>query len=95
MSEEQEREKPYVGKYVVYNRMDGGACFGLIVDEGFVNTLNGEREVFLLDKRIVRYSRTGDVKRFRRFYPNATARCRAARSWRHGEWKASRLFARR
>jgi hypothetical protein len=67
----EKRKKEFVGKYVVYDRMDGGACFGRIVDEGVVNTLKGEREVFLLDNRIVRYARTTDQARFRRFFPDA------------------------
>jgi len=60
----------WIGKYVVYDQADGGSCFGRIVDEAMVNTMQGEKEVFILDDRVVRYLRSTDLKRFRVFYPN-------------------------
>jgi hypothetical protein len=61
----------YVGKYVIYDQADGGSCFGRIVDEAVVNTMQGEKEVFILADRVVRYLRSADPKRFRMFYPDA------------------------
>jgi hypothetical protein len=59
----------YIGKFVCYDQMDGGACWGRIKDEAEVNTMNGYKEVFILEGRYVRYLRTKNVKNFRRFYP--------------------------
>ena len=59
----------FIGKYVCYSRADGGACWGRIKDEAIVNSIHGEKEVFILSDRYVRYQRTADVKDFRRYYP--------------------------
>ena len=66
-------EKPnssYIGKYVCYDQADGGACWGRIKDEAVVNTMNGEKEVFILTDRYVRYTRGENMKDFRRYYPD-------------------------
>jgi len=60
----------YVGKYVVYDQMDGGACWGRIKAEVFINTMDGEKAAFILEDRYVRYAATTDRKRFRRFFPD-------------------------
>ena len=62
-------KSPYIGKYVCYSQMDGGACFGKIKDECKVNTVKGEKPVFILTDRIVRHHRCRDSKNFRIFYP--------------------------
>jgi hypothetical protein len=61
----------YIGKYVCYDRADGGACWGRIKDVAIVNKIDGEKEVFILEHRYVRYWRNHDLKHFRTFYPNA------------------------
>ena len=53
MSEEISKE--YVGKYVCHQRIDGGACWGKIKDQGFINTMDGEKEMVILTDRYVRY----------------------------------------
>jgi len=68
MSEEISKE--HVGKYVCYQQADGGACWGKVKDQGFVNTLNGEREVVILSERYVRYERGKNLKQFRFFFPD-------------------------
>lgn len=60
----------YIGKFVCYTQMDGGCCWGRIKDEAIVNSMEGEKEVFILEHRYVRYERTKNLKNFRRFYPN-------------------------
>lgn len=73
-------EKKYIGKYVCYDRADGGACWGRIKDEGIVSKreeVNGkwrhvEKEVFILENRYVRYWRTADLKNYRNYYPGAS-----------------------
>lgn len=65
------KEKSYIGKYVCYDQADGGACWGRIKDEAIVNKIDGEKEVFILENRYVRYNRTKNVRNFRKFYPNA------------------------
>jgi len=66
-----ELERPnYVGRFVCYEQLDGGACWGKIKDLVYINTQNGEKPAFILTNRIVRYSRNKNVKTFRRFYPN-------------------------
>jgi len=71
-------EKSYIGKYVCYDREDGGACWGRIKDEAIVIKRHPEtgkmveKEVFILENRYVRYYRTKDLKNFRTFYPNAS-----------------------
>jgi hypothetical protein len=66
-----ELERPkYVGKFVCYDQMDGGACWGKIKDLVYINTLEGEKLSFILTNRIVRYLRTRDVGNFRKFYPD-------------------------
>lgn len=62
--------KRHVGKFVCYQRADGGACWGKVKDQGFVNTLKGEREVLILTDRYVRYERGRDLKNFRIFFPD-------------------------
>lgn len=42
-----------VGKYVCYNSVDGGACWGRIKAECKVNTMGGEKEAFILEDRVV------------------------------------------
>ena len=71
MSEEEEISKEHVGKYVCYQQADGGACWGKVKNQGFVNTLNGEREVLILTDRYVRYERGHNMQSYRRFYPDA------------------------
>lgn len=66
-------DKSYVGKYVCFDRADGGACWGRIKDVGLINTRDGEKEVFILENRYVRYWRTHDLKNFRTFFPGASA----------------------
>jgi hypothetical protein len=61
--------KDFIGKFVCYDQMDGGACWGRIKDEAIVNTMKGEKEVFILEHRYVRYWRTKNVKNFRKFFP--------------------------
>jgi hypothetical protein len=65
-------KKSYVGKYVCYNQNDGGACWGRIKEEAVVNTMSGEKEVFILTDRYVRHLTGDDRKRFKFFYPDAT-----------------------
>jgi hypothetical protein len=65
-----EISKEHVGKYVCYQRADGGACWGRVKDQGFVNTLKGEREVLILTERYVRYERTKNLKEFAYFFPD-------------------------
>jgi hypothetical protein len=60
----------FIGKYVCYQRADGGACWGRIKEEAVVNSIHGEKEVFILTDRYVRYQRTADVKDFRQYYPH-------------------------
>jgi hypothetical protein len=69
--QESDISKRHVGKFVCYQRADGGACWGRVKDQGFVNTMKGEREVLILDQRYVRYERNKNVKQFRQFYPDA------------------------
>jgi hypothetical protein len=68
MSEEISKE--HVGKYVCFQRADGGACWGRVKDQGFVNTLNGEREVVILTERYVRYERCQNLAMFRYYFPD-------------------------
>lgn len=68
MSEEISKE--HVGKYVCFQRADGGACWGRVKDQGFVNTLNGEREVLILTDRYVRYERCQNLAMFRYYFPD-------------------------
>lgn len=63
-------EKKYIGKYVCYNSLDGGACWGRIKDEGFVTKLDGEHAVFILEDRYQRYQRTKDLRNFRTVFPS-------------------------
>lgn len=78
-------EKKYIGKYVCFTRMDGGACWGRIKDEGLVTKRHPEtgrpieKEVFILENRYVRYWRTHDLKNYRTYYPGAA----------HGDLSAS------
>ena len=65
--------KSYIGKFVCYSQMDGGACFGRIKDECKVNTSTGEKEVFILTDRVVRYVHGNDDRNFRRFFPTGNA----------------------
>lgn len=62
--------KNYIGKYVCYNSIDGGCCWGRIKDEGFVTKLDGEHAVFILEDRYQRYQRTGDLRNFRTVFPS-------------------------
>lgn len=64
-------EKKYIGKYVCYNSLDGGCCWGRIKDEGFVTKLDGEHAVFILEDRWQRYQRTKDLRHFRTVFPGA------------------------
>lgn len=65
-----EISKEHVGKYVCYQRADGGACWGKVTNQGFVNTLNGEREVLILSERYVRYERCKNLSHFRYYFPD-------------------------
>jgi hypothetical protein len=67
-----QEKSSYIGKYVCYDQLDGGACWGRIKDEAKVNTMKGEKEVFILENRWVRYASTMDRGRFRVFYPDAS-----------------------
>lgn len=60
----------YIGKFVCYTQMDGGCCWGRIKDEAIVNSMDGDKEVFILEHRYVRYVRTKNLKNFRRFFPD-------------------------
>ena len=44
-------EKTFVGKFVCYGEEDGSFSWGRIVDEGVVNSPEGEKEVFILADR--------------------------------------------
>ena len=46
-------DKSFVGKYVCYAADDGSFTFGRIEDQGWVRTVKGEREVFVLTNQIV------------------------------------------
>ena len=63
-------ESSFIGKFVCYDQADGCACWGRIVDEAIVNTMEGEKEVFILDNRYVRAWRTRDLRRYRVFHPD-------------------------
>lgn len=63
----------FIGKFVCYDQADGGFCWGRIKDEAVVNTIHGEKEVFILTDRYVRYARTRDIRDFGRYYPNVLA----------------------
>ena len=65
-----EISKEHVGKYVCYQQADGGACWGKVTNQGFVNTMNGEREVLILSERYVRYERNKNLNKFRVFFPD-------------------------
>jgi ribosomal protein L35AE/L33A len=52
-----ESKSPFIGKYVCYNAVDGGACWGRIKDECKINTMDGEKDAFLLEGSIVAYKR--------------------------------------
>jgi len=72
---DQEKPKsPYVGKYVCYDQADGGACWGRIKDEAVVNTMKGEKEVFILDSRWNRHCGAElAAKRYKQFYDMTTS----------------------
>jgi hypothetical protein len=53
----EEKKSSFVGKYVCYNAVDGGACWGRIKAECRVNTMAGEKEAFILEGRLVAYQR--------------------------------------
>jgi len=50
---EPEVKSEFLGKYVCYNSIDGGACWGRIKDECKVNTMTGEKDAFILENRVV------------------------------------------
>jgi len=58
----------FVGKYVCYDALDGGACWGRIKDCVVINTQNGEKDAFILEDRWVRYARGASRKRYRLFH---------------------------
>jgi len=70
MDDRERTHSEYIGKYVCYDQADGGACWGRIKDEAKVNTMKGEKEVFILADRYVRYVRGKSLKDFRRYYPD-------------------------
>jgi len=45
-------DKSFVGKYVCYAKSDGSFTFGRIKDQGFQNSIKGEKEVFILTDQI-------------------------------------------
>lgn len=53
----EEAKSDFIGKYVCYDAIDGGACWGRIKAEAKVNTVNGLVDVFILSGRLVRYKR--------------------------------------
>lgn len=53
-----EPKSTFIGKYVCYNAVDGGACWGRIKAECKVNTMTGEKEAFILEGRMVAYQRS-------------------------------------
>lgn len=67
---DEKKKSEYIGKYVCYDRIDGGACWGRIKDEAKVNTIHGEKEVFILCDRWVRYSSCKNKGDFRTFFPD-------------------------
>lgn len=60
----------YIGRFVCYEQLDGGACWGRIKAAVKVNTIEGEKDSFILADRYVRYTRNRNLKAFRRFYPD-------------------------
>lgn len=48
-----EEQINFIGKYVCYNSVDGGACWGRIKAECKINTMDGEKEAFILEHRVV------------------------------------------
>ena len=52
-----EKKSPFIGKYICYNAVDGGACWGRIKAECKINTMTGEKEAFILEGRMVAYQR--------------------------------------
>jgi len=52
-----EEKSKYIGKYVCYNSIDGGACWGRIKMECKVNTMSGEKDAFVLENRIVAHQK--------------------------------------
>lgn len=75
----------FKGKYVCYQQADGGACWGRIKDEAVVNKIDGEKEVFVLTDRYVRYVRSVDKKYFRQFYPQGLTGPRESKDLQGGE----------
>ena len=63
----------YIGKFVCYDQLDGGACWGRIKEELIVNTIHGEKEAFILEHRYVRTWRTQDLRNYRQSFPDAVA----------------------
>jgi hypothetical protein len=51
--EEKKIDKSFVGKYVCFAKDDGSFTWGRIKDQGFQNSVKGEREVFILTDQIV------------------------------------------
>jgi hypothetical protein len=50
---EEKIDKSFVGKYVCYVKADGSFTWGLVKDQGFINTATkGEREVFVLTDQL-------------------------------------------
>lgn len=53
MKKEEKIDKSFVGKYVCYVKPDGSFTWGLVKDQGFINTATkGEREVFVLTDQL-------------------------------------------
>jgi hypothetical protein len=50
-----EDPKTHIGKYVCYNAVDGGMCWGRIKAVCKINTMSGEKPAFILDGRVVGY----------------------------------------
>lgn len=46
-------DKSFVGKYVCFAKPDGSFTWGRIKDQGFTNSVKGEKEVFILTDQIV------------------------------------------
>jgi hypothetical protein len=81
----------YIGKFVCYNQADGGACWGRIKDEAIVNSMDGEKEVFILEHRYVRYLRTKNLNNFRTYFPDLSD-LDYSKATIHGDDKKEELF---
>jgi hypothetical protein len=78
MSMSDEEKSPFIGKFVCYNAVDGGACWGRIKAECTVNTMSGEKEAFILEGRMVAYLRASLGVTVKTFKPGLLVPVRTA-----------------